>query len=740
MTQELFRRFQSETIAMSNHLNCAMGKHFCFYRRMSWLFCFIWAFLISSSALAEEAPGNRGKARVWFVATNGNDGWSGTLPAPTETKDDGPLRTVQEAIRKTALPNASSNSAPMIFIRRGLHILDHPIVLSPTNSGLTILSYPGEHPVISGGRRITNWSEAPLRGMKLWRASFALANGMDHIFRELWVNGHRATRARHPNHGYLAIENLPDATPSWEQGQTRFRYKPGDLQKWASLTNAEVVAMTRWVESRLPIKEIDEKERIISFGKKSVFQLAAGDPYYVEGALELIDQPGEWYYDPASASVYYFPLAGEKMSDGEIIAPALTQVLRFEGNPEASNFVQNVTVRGLEFSHTEWYFPEGFQSGTNRLGISPKPSPEVGGFGQAAVGVPGAIWGQGMRRCLIEDCAIHHLGTYAIELWRGCQSNRISYCNLDDLGAGGIKLGEGGISEKPAEQTFGNEITDCRIENGGKLFHSAVGVWIGQTFNNTFSHNLVHDFYYTGISVGWTWGYGPSIATNNLISFNDVHHIGDTSDGAGPILSDMAGIYTLGREPGTRIVNNSWHDIGAIHYGGWGIYFDEGSSGLVAISNVVYRTTHGGFHQHYGETNVVRNNIFAFGRDQQIQRTRPEAHSSFSFQTNLVYFDSGALLSGDWAGEHYLIDGNIYFDLRSPKAEGGYALGPANWDDWRKRGHDTNSVFVDPRFRDAKANDFQLFAESPALAWGFLPIDLNGVGPRPKTEQRPSRP
>ena len=183
-------------------------------------------------------------------------------------------------------------------------------------------------------------------------------------------------------------------------------------------------------------------------------------------------------------------------------------------------------------------------------------------------------------------------------------------------------------------------------------------------------HNLIHDFYYTGISIGWTWGYGPALATNNTVELNHVHHIGVKSDGDGPILSDMGGIYTLGKQPGTTIRNNLWHDIAGIRYGGWGIYFDEGSSGILAESNVVYRTTHGGFHQHYGETNIVRNNIFAFARDHQIQRTRPEPHRSFSFVTNIVYFDSGILLTGDWSGDQ-LSDGLERLFRRPPGRQAG---------------------------------------------------------------------
>ena len=108
------------------------------------------------------------------------------------------------------------------------------------------------------------------------------------------------------------------------------------------------------------------------------------------------------------------------------------------------------------------------------------------------------------------------------------------------------------------------------------------------------------------------------------------------------------GPQSAGADPGPAAYGRGGEEPG---YGGWGIYFDEGSSGILAESNVVYRTTHGGFHQHYGETNVVRNNIFAFARDQQIQRSRNEPHASFTFVTNIVYFDAGNLLGSDWAGE-----------------------------------------------------------------------------------------
>ena len=154
--------------------------------------------------------------------------------------------------------------------------MEAPIVLTPEDSNLLLTACPGATPVLSGGRPITGWKEVTVEGKKLWAADVPDVRDGKWLFRELWVNGRRATRARHPNKGYLSITELPDKAPEWTQGQTRFRFREGDLKAWNTVTNAEVVAMTKWVESRLPVVSVDEKERIVSFGKRSVFALAAG--------------------------------------------------------------------------------------------------------------------------------------------------------------------------------------------------------------------------------------------------------------------------------------------------------------------------------------------------------------------------------------------------------------------------------------------------------------------------------
>lgn len=668
---------------------------------------------------------------IFFVATNGNDAWTGREAAPNRPATDGPFATLQRALaaaREFKVGQGSKNDAATIWVRGGTYFLTAPLALKPEDSNLKLVAHPNERPVISGGRRIMGWKEVTVGGKKLWAAKIPEAREGKWFFRELWVNGERRVRARHPNKGYLSIEGLPDKAPEWTKGHTRFQFRDGDLKAWPSVTNAEVVAMSRWVESRLPVTSVDEAAHVVNFGKRSVFELQKDDLYYLEHAFEALDTPGEWYLEAQSGTLFYAPMPGERPDHIEAIAPVLTQVVRLEGKPETGQVVERIEFRGLTFAHAEWNLAKAGDK--NAPAGWPAPTSEVGGFNQAAVGVPGAVWGEGVRACVFERCEFAHLGSYGLELARGCQSNRISRCEFADLGAGGIKIGETAIRQSATEQAQANEISDCRIHDGGKMFQSAIGVWIGQSPNNHIVHNLIHDFYYTGISIGWTWGYGPALASNNIVEWNHIHHIGVESDGDGPVLSDMGGIYTLGKQPGTRIVNNLWHDIAGFSYGGWGIYFDEGSSGILAENNIVYRTTHGGFHQHYGETNRVWNNIFAFGRDQQLQRSREEEHLSFSFCTNIVYFDKGVLLGSTWKNDHFIMDWNDYWDTRLAANPDEMKFAGATLERWRARGHDKNSLIANPLFVAPEKDDFRLKPGSPALEQGFHPIDLSRVGPR----------
>jgi hypothetical protein len=414
--------------------------------------------------------------------------------------------------------------------------------------------------------------------------------------------------------------------------------------------------------------------------------------YRVENVFEALDAPGEWYLDRPAGQLYYIPLPGEDPNDTVIVAPRLKQLVRVEGGDEP---VRHLTLRNLGFAHAEDIDPA--------VNASDK---------QASSSLGGAVVFKNAENCHLIDCRISQVSGYAVEVLEGCQETEIARNTMTNLGGGGVK-----VWHKSNKTT----VADNDIGNGSLFFNNALGVLIGQSNDNLITHNNIHHFYYTGVSVGWSWNYGPSKAARNIIEYNHIHHIGQG------LLSDMAGVYTLGVSPGTRVRNNLIHDIEADNYGGWGLYCDEGSTGIVMEKNVVYRTTHGGFHQHYGKDNVIRNNILAFGHHAQVMRTRQEEHLSFTFERNIVYFDTETLLGSNWSNDQFKMDDNLYW-----RADGKpFDFKGVSLAEWRERGHDVHSLIADPLFVEVDNDDFRLKSESPALQkLGFEPIDLSTVGPR----------
>jgi len=600
----------------------------------------------------------------------------------------------------------------------GVHALAEPVVIGPpctaAKGTLTIEAAPGARPVLSGGTRVSDWKVGEALGRTVWTAELGAAA---REVRELWIDGRRRTLARHPDRGTFAVAAVPTADGEWTHGNFGFRFEIGQLT--AAAVGADVVVMCRWVESHLPVVAVDETQRTFTSGKRSVFRLDPGDPWYAEGALAFLDQPGEFCVDRKSGRLSYLPRPGEDPARVEAYVPRLAQLLRLAGAPERGEFVDNVHVRGLAFAHAEWWFPSDFRSNW--------PAPDAGGFSQAAILVPAAVTATGARSCSFVDCEFAHLGGYALELGRGCIGNTVASCRVHDLGAGGVKIGETAIPAEAHDRTESNVVRDCVIGDGGHLFHSAVGVWIGQSPGNQLLHDEVHDFLYTGISVGWSWGYGAAAARDEHIMGNHVHHIGARQDGTGPWLADLGGIYTLGKQPGTVIAENWFHDVAAFRYGGWGIYFDEGTSEVRAERNVVARTTHGGFHQHYGRDNELTNNVLVAGRDAQIQRTRPEPHTSFTLRRNVVAWTSGDLFAGDLSDRHFVLADNVYW--RSDGQPIRFAQG--TFAEWQAHGMDQGSLIADPGFVDAARDDYRLREDSPARRLGIEPLDVRTAGPRP---------
>jgi len=666
---------------------------------------------------------------AFYVSPSGSDTASGTRP-------DRPFSTIKrarDAVRELKKANRF-NQPVTVYLREGIYHLQKELIFTFEDSGtrenpVTYTAYENERPVISGGRRITGWKK--YEG-NIWMAELPQVRQGLWKFRQLYVNGRRRPRARIPNEGFLRVAGFPDGglEVGYHTDCRRFEFAPGDLDPhWTNLQDIDVIVYHFWTDSHLPIESINTQTNIVTFMHKAgkVFTddfTSQGARYIVENVFEGLDNPGQWYLNRKTGILYYIPLPDEDMTKAEVIAPLAEEFIRFEGEPIKRKFVEYLNIRNLSFMYTNWDLPPG--NSNDRQGSS---------------SVPAGITMTGARNCTFAHCTVKNIGTFAFEISKGCTDNKFTNNDISYIGAGGFRVNGGTQKDHPLERTGGNIITDNLLDHYGEEYPSAVGILLMHTNGNRVAHNDISHGWYTGISIGWNWGYQRSLSRDNVIEYNHIHHIGQG------LLSDMGAIYTLGVSPGTIIRNNFIHDIDSNHYGGWGIYNDEGSSHILIVNNVVYNTKFAGYNIHYCKEVTVRNNIFAFGKLQQLSRSRIDPHKSVFFENNIVYWKEGVLLNGKWRDKPYKfhfhpksgsgtrevtstfeMDWNLYYnpDLQLEQTR----FNDLKFEEWQKSGRDIHSLYADPLFVDPEKFDFRLRPESPAFALGFQPIDLSTVGRR----------
>lgn len=515
-----------------------------------------------------------------------------------------PDSSLTDAVRKAReAKRLGSREDITIHLGSGTYYLYEPLRLRPEDSGLTI---EGADAVISGGIRVTGWK----RQGRLFVADVPDVNGRPIDFRQLWINGEKAVRARDVS-DFEQMHRIR----TYDKKKHVLWVPKKAVEKILTAPYAEMVLHEMWCTSNLRIKSITvqgdsaavrfhQPEARIQFEHPWPSPMTPNtghpSPFYLTNAKQLLDEPGEWYHDIREHKVYYMPRKGETVKTA--IVPVLETLVEFIGTAEHP--VRNITMKGISFQHTTWMRPSEkghvpLQAGMY-LTEAYKLRPQIdrpnnhkldnqGWLGRAAASVE-LRYAEG---CSFDGCRFEHLGGSGLDYVTGCRRGTTKDCTFTDIAMNGFVCGsfstEGLETHRPYQPTdfrevcTGQHVADCEFYNISNEDWGCVAIAAGYVSGITIEHNTIHDVSYTGISLGWGWNRDLICMKDNCVHANLIFNYAQH-------MYDCAGIYTLGNQPGTLISENVVRDIAKPSYvhdpNHWFyLYTDEGSSNITLKDN-----------------------------------------------------------------------------------------------------------------------------------------------------------
>ena len=555
-----------------------------------------------------------------YVSLQGNDKNPGTKEAPFNTLN----RAIKQAREWRRLNWPEVAGGIYIRLEEGVYAQRNSLFLRPEDGGTSdsptvICAVDGAHPVISGGVAVTGWKRGcnhpaiPEKlKQKIWSAEAPLIGNRRVETRQMWVNGHKVQRAaQFPDGG---LERMIDFNPE-EQTITIPVSQSVNPERLQNAGQLEMIVHQRWAIAILRVKSIDVKDgqAVVRFHEpESHLEFAHPWPQPVIGgekgnssfcltnALELLDQPGEWFQEYPSGTIYYYPQASENMETAEVIIPTLETLVTIDGT--LSRPVKHIQFDGITFEHTSWMRPSyqghiTLQGGFPLLdayklqepGLPEKAELE----NQAWITRPEtAIRVRGAEHIDFKRCTFRHLSSTGLDYEWAVTASSVEDCQFTDIGGTALLVGafpDGGFETHipfiPADvRELCSHITirNNFISNVTNEDWGCVGIGAGYVRNMDISHNEVCHLNYSGICVGWGWTSLESGMCNNRIEANYVHHFARR-------LYDAGGLYTLSNQPGSVMRNNRIEHLIEAPYAtndrAFYIYLDEATDGYTMENN-----------------------------------------------------------------------------------------------------------------------------------------------------------
>ena len=555
-----------------------------------------------------------------YVSLQGNDKNPGTKEAPFNTLN----RAIKQAREWRRLNRPEIAGGIYIRLEEGVYAQRNSLFLRPEDSGTpdsptVICAVDGAHPVISGGVAVTGWKRGcnhpaiPEKlKQKIWSVEAPLIGNRRVETRQMWVNGHKVQRAaQFPDGG---LERMIDFNPE-EQTITIPVSQSVNPKRLQNAGQLEMIVHQRWAIAILRVKSIDVKDgqAVVRFHEpESHLEFAHPWPQPVIGgekgnssfcltnALELLDQPGEWFQEYPSGTIYYYPQASENMETAEVIIPTLETLVTIDGT--LSRPVKHIQFNGITFEHTSWMRPS-YQGHVTLQGGFPlldayklqEPGlPEKAELeNQAWITRPEtAMRVRGAEHIDFKHCTFRHLSSTGLDYEWAVTASSVEDCQFTDIGGTALLVGafpDGGLETHipfiPADvRELCSHITirNNFISNVTNEDWGCVGIGAGYVRNMDISHNEVCHLNYSGICVGWGWTSLESGMCNNRIEANYVHHFARR-------LYDAGGLYTLSNQPGSVMRNNRIEHLIEAPYAtndrAFYIYLDEATDGYTMENN-----------------------------------------------------------------------------------------------------------------------------------------------------------
>ena len=552
---------------------------------------------------------------IW-ISPKGSDFNDGTRQSPKATLTSA-LRQAREW-RRTE--DNRIQGGITIYMEGGTYAFHEPVFIRPEDSGTkespTIIRSVGDEKVIlSGGISIKGWKKQG----KVWVADVPVFNGRPLDFRQLWVNGKKAVRARDVEdfekmNRICSVDEKNEILYVPVVSIRRLIDNKGNLKA----KYAEMVLHQMWCVANLRIRSVEvqgdsaairfhQPESRIQFEHPWPRPMVTTDghnsAFYLTNARELQDVPGEWYHDIDARKVYYYPREGEKMQEAEVIVPAVETLVRVEGILDRP--VCHIRFEKITFSYTTWMRPSEkghvpLQAGmylTDGYRIDPKmqrnylnhPLDNQGWLGRPAA----AVRVVAARQIDFERCRFEHLGSTGLDYEEAVQGGVVRGCLFRDIAGNGLLVGsfspaahETHLPYDPADRRevcTQQHINNCYFTEIGNEDWGCLAIAAGYVGDVNIEHNEISEVPYSGISLGWGWTQTVNCMRNNRVHANLIHHYAKH-------MYDVAGIYTLGSQPKSYVTENCVHSIykpGYVHDPNhwFYLYTDEGSSFITVRDN-----------------------------------------------------------------------------------------------------------------------------------------------------------